>query len=194
MRSSLCCSNLQGCPPSPRSETVWFDCFHFYVEYFWILWLSLVLTDETQKHNTKNCLLHLLEFSLCWWAQISCLFTFPNVCNDMVVTACVFPAERFPAGRRLFQLLQCPDGAPAEAERRAHGFRQPSDWREERSEEPHAPIGGRAPTLPAGWTGTRRQCEYMTGNTTDTDTVWLYWLSLTLSIVEVDTVEWYLRY
>lgn len=103
-----------------------------------------------------------------WWAQISCLFTFPNICKDVVVTACVFPAECFPAGRRLLQLLlQRPDGAPAEAERRADGFRQPIDRRKERSEEPHAPIGGRAPTLPAGWTGIRRQCEYMTGNTTD---------------------------
>lgn len=86
----------------------------------------------------------------------------------MVETACVcFPAECFPAGGRLFKLLQLPDGAPAEAERRADGFCQPSDRREERSEERHAPLGGRASTLPAGWTGIRQQCEYMTGNTTD---------------------------
>lgn len=81
--------------------------------------------------------------------------------------SCVSPAECFPAGRRLLQLLQLPDGAAAEAERRADRFRQPTDRREERSEEPHAPLGGRAPTLPAVWTGLRRQCEYMIESTSD---------------------------
>lgn len=83
----------------------------------------------------------------------------------MVLTAvdCVFPAECFSAGRRLLQLLQHPDGAAVEAERRADWFCQPSDRGEEQSEEPHAAPGGRAPPLPAGWTGVGRQCEYMRG-------------------------------
>lgn len=39
----------------------------------------------------------------------------------------LFPSECVPAGRKLLQLLQHADGAAAEAERRADGFRQPSD-------------------------------------------------------------------
>lgn len=71
----------------------------------------------------------------------------------------VFLSEPVPAGGRNLQLLQRPDGAPAEAERRADRLRQPSDGGEERPEEPLAETGGGAPALPAGgvWLGLQRE-------------------------------------
>lgn len=77
------------------------------------------------------------------------------------------PSECFPAGRRLVQLLQQPDRAAAEAERRADRVREPSDRGEERSQEPHPALGGGAAPLSAGWSGVHWPCRCITGLSTE---------------------------
>lgn len=152
-RSSTCCSNPRGYPPSQRSVL------------FPLTTSSQSVAPACKSVNIRRAAERRRSICEGGRAAVSCLcFPKQHLSLSVVTPHHLFPSERFPAGRRLLQLLQQPDGAAAEAERRADGVREPSDRGEERSEEPHAALGGGAAALSADWSRSGRQCRIICSN------------------------------